>query len=158
MRDARPTIKMEFTITGGTVELVHLMQQLMSALTIESSIPAEDVPDRAYPTPASQEPTGKPKRKLSPETLAKLRDNAAKARAAKFHPRMVEPMTGEDDSVVDTYTDRVFCWNPVEADFQQVRDWAIKHGICFETWDDDLPRVNRKRESLSLPIFKRKFR
>jgi hypothetical protein len=46
--------------------------------------------------------------------------------------------------------------DPVAADFNQVGHWAGQRGLQFSTWDD-LPAVNRKREALSLPPFKRSF-
>ena len=45
---------------------------------------------------------------------------------------------------------------PISVDFEQVRSWAGARGINFEEWDD-LPVVNRKREYLGLPLFKRSF-
>ena len=48
-------------------------------------------------------------------------------------------------------------FEPIEADFDQVRTWAGQRWILFEGWDD-LPAVNAKRERLQLPTFKRKFR
>ena len=163
MSDARPAIRLEITITGGTTELVDLLHQLLDVLspTIEGvaapTTPAPEPVIEPAPEPAPTV-TAKPKREYSPETLEKLRANAARARAAKFQPRLVEPLTGGDGSVVNTAAGRAFCWDPVEADFQQVRNWAVQRGLLFETWDDDLPRVNRKREQLGLPVFKRKFR
>ena len=45
---------------------------------------------------------------------------------------------------------------PIEADLATIHAWSVQRGIPCTTWDD-LPGVNRKREQLGLPTFKRKF-
>lgn len=45
---------------------------------------------------------------------------------------------------------------PIEADLATINAWSAQRGIPCKTWDD-LGAVNRKREQLGLPSFKRKF-
>lgn len=45
---------------------------------------------------------------------------------------------------------------PIAADFEQVRQWADQRGMAFSSWDD-LPAVNRKRDTLGIATFKRRF-
>lgn len=45
-------------------------------------------------------------------------------------------------------------YEPVEASYDTVREWAAARGIEFTTWDH-LRIVNAKREDLALPPFKR---
>jgi len=48
-------------------------------------------------------------------------------------------------------------YEPIEADLATIAAWAGPRGLTVKTWDD-LPAVNRRREHLRLPPFKRAFR
>lgn len=82
-------------------------------------------------------------RRLSPECLAKLRANAAKARVARQRPP--DP------------ADRPYpSGGAISVDFDTVALWACERGILWASWDD-LPRVNARRDRAGLLPFKRLF-
>lgn len=45
---------------------------------------------------------------------------------------------------------------PIAVEFEQVRRWAGERGLSFQSWED-LPVINRKRDALNQPTFKRSF-
>lgn len=97
------------------------------------------------PAVAAARPARPPRRKpeITEEGLARIRENAAKARAAMAAKRAAAKAAEAppDGATVATY--------------DQIATWSAPRGIPFAGWED-LPRVNAKRTELGLPPFARK--